>query len=63
MATPILMPLINPNEPEALLASLHVEEGQLVSQDDLLATLETTKSTFELRAEHSGYVAGIRIKE
>ncbi|MEA3350663.1 MAG: NeuD/PglB/VioB family sugar acetyltransferase [Chloroflexota bacterium] len=60
---PITIPLINPNESEALLAALHVEEGQLVAEDDLICTLETTKSTVEVVAEDAGYVIGMRFAE
>jgi sugar O-acyltransferase (sialic acid O-acetyltransferase NeuD family) len=60
MGIPILIPLLNPNEPEALLASLHVQEGQAVQAGAPLCTLETTKSTAELTAEAPGYVVGIR---
>lgn len=56
----VLIPLINPNEPEALLAELHVQEGQHVSMGDLLCTLETTKAAAELNAEQAGFVAGLR---
>jgi sugar O-acyltransferase (sialic acid O-acetyltransferase NeuD family) len=56
---PITIPLINPNEPSALLAELHVSPGQRVQQGDKLCTLETTKSTLELTVEESGYVAGL----
>jgi len=55
----ISFPLLNPNEPEALLASLHVREGQQLSEGDLLCTLETTKSTADLLAERDGYVKGL----
>ena len=60
-ATPIRIPLLNPNEPEALLAALQVNEGQHVAPGDLLCTLETTKSTVELSAEAAGYVAGLAL--
>lgn len=60
MTTPVLVPLLNPNEPEALLAALHVQEGQRVAPGDLLCSLETTKSTAEVEAEAAGYVAGLR---
>jgi acetyltransferase EpsM len=60
MSKPVIFPLLNPNEPEALLVSLHIEEGQLVSQGDLLATLETTKSTADLQAETGGYIIGLK---
>jgi len=58
-AIPVHIPLLNPNEPEALLADLHVKEGQLIAPGDPLCTLETTKSTAELTAEAAGYVAGL----
>ena len=57
------IPLINPNEPEALLAALHVSEGQQVAEGDLICILETTKSTAEVVAEASGYVAGLQFAE
>ncbi len=60
MPTSITIPLLNPNEPEALLAALHVQEGQHVAAGDLLCTLETTKSTADLPAEQAGYVIGLR---
>jgi acetyltransferase EpsM len=57
--TPITLPLINPNEPGALLAALHVTPGQHVALGDKLCTLETTKSTLELSAEADGYIVGL----
>jgi sugar O-acyltransferase (sialic acid O-acetyltransferase NeuD family) len=57
---PVTIPLLNPNEPEALLAVLHVQEGQRVAASDLLCTLETTKSTADLHADQAGYVVGLR---
>jgi sugar O-acyltransferase (sialic acid O-acetyltransferase NeuD family) len=56
----VFIPLLNPNEPEALLASLQIAEGQQVSKGDLLCTLETTKAASELYAEENGYVRGLR---
>jgi pyruvate/2-oxoglutarate dehydrogenase complex dihydrolipoamide acyltransferase (E2) component len=61
--TEILIPLLNPNEPEALLAALHVSEGQQVSSGDLLCTLETTKATSDLPVEGSGYIVGLRFSQ
>lgn len=55
----VVIPLINPNEPEARLASLLIDEGQQVTKGDTLCILETTKSTFELEAELDGYVVGL----
>jgi acetyltransferase EpsM len=56
---PIIIPLINPNEPDALLVELSVFPGQLVRAGDKLCILETTKSTVELTAEGGGYIVGL----
>jgi pyruvate/2-oxoglutarate dehydrogenase complex dihydrolipoamide acyltransferase (E2) component len=56
---PILIPLLNPNEPGALLATLHVTPGKHVQAGEKLCTLETTKSTVELTATVEGYVVGL----
>jgi sugar O-acyltransferase (sialic acid O-acetyltransferase NeuD family) len=58
-ATPIIIPLLNPNEPEALLAALHVHEGEHIEPNGEICTLETTKSTQVLTAETAGYVVGL----
>jgi len=63
MSHPVTIPLLNPNEPEAVLVGLHVHEGQKIAQGDLLCTLETTKSAAEVTAERSGYVVGLRHTE
>lgn len=62
-AIPIQIPLLNPNEPEAKVVSLQVEEGQLVEQGEVLCTLETTKSTAEVLAEVKGYVISLQFSE
>jgi acetyltransferase EpsM len=63
MPAQVIIPLLNPNEPEALLAALHVTEGQLVALGEPLCTLETTKSTAELNAETGGFVVGLRFSQ
>lgn len=60
---PIRIPLLNPNETEALLVSLEVEEGAAVEQDQVIALIETTKSTGEVAAEAKGFLVGLRFKE
>ena len=55
----VLVPLINPNEPEALLAELRVKEGDRVAKGQVLASFETTKSTYELTADREGYILGL----
>ncbi|MGE5221246.1 MAG: NeuD/PglB/VioB family sugar acetyltransferase [Omnitrophica WOR_2 bacterium] len=62
MTNPVLIPLLNPNEPEARVAALHVKEGQPVSPGDALCTLETTKSAADVSAESQGYIAGLRFQ-
>jgi acetyltransferase EpsM len=60
---PIIIPLINPNEPEALLVALHVQAGQWIEAGELICTLETTKSTVELAAENAGYLSALAYAE
>lgn len=62
MMKPVYIPLINPNEPEALLVALHVSAGQQVQPGEVLCTLETTKSTQEVVAEVGGFVAGLAVE-
>ena len=59
---PVTIPLLNPNEPEAFLAALHIQPGQYIKAGDALCTLETTKSAAEIQAERAGYVTGLRFK-
>jgi len=60
---PIKIPLLNPNEPEVLLVSLEVELGNQVSKGEVVALIETTKSTGEITAEADGYLVGLRYQE
>jgi sugar O-acyltransferase (sialic acid O-acetyltransferase NeuD family) len=60
---PVDVPLLNPNETDALLASLVVTEGQKVAPGDVLATFETTKTTADLTADRGGYVLGLKSKQ
>ncbi len=61
--TPIKIPLLNTNEPEVLLAALEAAEGTAVEAGQLVAVIETTKSTGELVAEKDGYLVGLRWQE
>ena len=56
MPKPVTIPLLNPNEPEALLASLYIKNQQPVNKGDPLGTIETTKSTAEITAEADGVI-------
>jgi len=55
----VAIPLVNPNESIALLASLNVKDGQKISRGDVLCSLETTKSVMDLVAERDGYIVGL----
>jgi len=63
MTYPMKFPLLNPNEPDALLTTIFVEEGKEVAEGDLLCTLETTKSTVDMVAECKGFVVGLQFGE
>ena len=58
-AIAVKIPLLNPNEPDAKIVSLAVKEGQFVKEGDIICTLETTKSTADVNAEHNGFVIGL----
>jgi sugar O-acyltransferase (sialic acid O-acetyltransferase NeuD family) len=58
----VVIPLLNPNEPETLISELHVQEGQHVESGDLLCTVETTKANAQVAAESEGYVVGLRFQ-
>lgn len=62
MLRPVFVPLLNPNEREVFFASIEVVNGQAVQVGQLLATLETTKSTSEMFADGNGFVVGLRIR-
>lgn len=63
MAHPVIIPLLNTNEPEAQLASLQVTSGVHVQSGQVLCTLETTKTTAEVFAETDGYIVGLRFNQ
>jgi sugar O-acyltransferase (sialic acid O-acetyltransferase NeuD family) len=54
--TPITVPLLNANEPEARLVDLHVANGQQVESGDILFTVETTKAASDIEAPLAGFV-------
>ena len=62
-ALPVSIPLLNPNEPDARIVSLAIEEGQFVHEGEVLCTLETTKSTAEVIAEGDGFVVALNLTE
>lgn len=54
--TPILVPLLNANEPEARLVAVHTQDGQPVQKGDLLFTIETTKAASDIEAPEAGFL-------
>ena len=58
----VIVPLVNPNETDALLASLNISEGHKIQKGEVIATFETTKSTLELTAEKNGFILGLRYR-
>jgi sugar O-acyltransferase (sialic acid O-acetyltransferase NeuD family) len=59
----ILVPLLNPNEPEVQVARVHVVEGQKIQEGDPLCTLESTKSVMEVIAVRDGFIIGLECAE
>lgn len=56
------VPLVNPNEAEALVVDVAVADGDRVNEGDLLCALETSKSVEDVYAETSGFVFGLAAK-
>lgn len=54
--TPITVPLLNANEPEARLVDVHVADGQRVEAGAILFTIETTKAASDVEAPTAGFV-------
>lgn len=52
----ITVPLLNANEPEARLVTVHVSDGQAVEKGTLLFTIETTKAATDIEAPLDGFV-------
>ena len=52
----VLVPQVNPNDEEAVIVRWHVRPGSRVAPDQALATMETSKATFDINAPRAGYV-------
>ena len=55
MTIQIKAPMVNVNEDEIELVEWHKEKDQFVKEGELLATFESTKSTYEFSAPNTGY--------
>jgi len=60
---PIFVPLLNPNEREAQLVGLQVNDGDFIELGFEICTLETTKSTTSIEADAEGYIVGLHFSE
>jgi 2-oxoglutarate dehydrogenase E2 component (dihydrolipoamide succinyltransferase) len=54
--TAVLVPQMNPNDENAVLVQWHVAVGTRVAAGQKLATMETSKTAFDVDAPSSGYV-------
>ena len=52
----IIVPNINNNETEAILVEWHVNDGIQVKKGQIVASMETTKSTYDLEAICDGFI-------
>ncbi|HEU4625004.1 MAG TPA: 2-oxo acid dehydrogenase subunit E2 [Steroidobacteraceae bacterium] len=52
----VLVPQMNVNDDNAVIVAWQVPRGGRVNPGDVIATLETTKATFDVHAERAGYV-------
>ena len=52
----IIVPLLNANEPEAVIVTVHGKNGSFVKKGDVIYTIETTKATSEVVSPADGYL-------
>ncbi|HEY4000083.1 MAG TPA: biotin/lipoyl-containing protein [Candidatus Xenobia bacterium] len=57
----VYVPLLNANEPEATVVDVGVARGARVKAEQVICTLETTKSAVEVLAEAEGYVQELAV--
>ncbi|HVQ10765.1 MAG TPA: pyruvate dehydrogenase complex dihydrolipoamide acetyltransferase, partial [Methyloceanibacter sp.] len=63
MPTPILMPRLSPTMEEGKLAKWHVKEGDTVRSGDVVAEVETDKTTMEVEAAEDGVIGQLLLAE
>lgn len=59
MTTTVRVPRHGANENEAQVIEIYVTEGEWVDVNQAICVLETTKATFDVASESSGYVRGL----
>jgi len=57
------IPLVNPNEPEVQVIAVAVEPYSEIAVGDLLCTVETSKATVDVEADHAGWVGEVLVRE
>ncbi len=55
--SPVLVPQMNANDDHAVIVAWHVCTGASVTTGQVIATLETTKSAFDVSAHRDGFIA------
>ena len=63
MANIVLLPQIGISEESAVLTKWHVQKGDTVKVGDILFSLETGKSSFDVESEYSGTVLALLAEE
>ena len=56
MSILLFAPMVNVNEDQMTLVEWHKQPKEFVNKDELLATFETTKSTYDFHASDSGFL-------
>jgi len=54
--SPLLVPQMNVNDEHAVIVAWHVGSGARVAAEQVIATLETSKATFDVHADRAGFV-------
>jgi len=54
--SPLLVPQMNVNDEHAVIVAWHVGSGARVAAEQVIATLETSKATFDVHADRAGFL-------
>jgi sugar O-acyltransferase (sialic acid O-acetyltransferase NeuD family) len=58
----VVAPLISPNEPEAQVVEIGVEQYSPISRGDVVCVLETSKSAVDVESEYDGHTGAIELR-
>jgi pyruvate/2-oxoglutarate dehydrogenase complex dihydrolipoamide acyltransferase (E2) component len=59
----IIIPKLSNEMDQAVLTSWEVEVGDSVEKGDIIFTVETEKTVFEVESEHNGVISKILVEE